>query len=581
MEQILNTILLYSLALGLVLALLTGLTLILTRTASPLLRYRFLVTLLGLFTVGIVATGIFKLGDLNPAAQVSGTQISPQEEAGVQSVISTDRDALSAVTKDLITLSRDFMNNNARTIALIWMFIVLVKSIKLSSNLFELHYLKTRQIFPAGKHWEEEVDRLSRQIGLSKAVRILQSGITQVPLVIGHFKPVILIPLGMITAIKPKEIEMMILHELAHIKRMDFLVNILQHVLELLFFFNPAVLWTSALIRKERENCCDEMVLQNADEKHSYIQALLSFKEYQLNVPAYAMAFAKESNLVKRVKRMVYQKNTALNSIEKGCMLIAVMLLCSFSMLRSTDPARKMVKYQEPVVKKEKSPAKPAATIQKSAPEKQKKAHPAPKTSLPEATIKSKAAVEDKGEPEISVNISSNTNTSGNVSVNIDNKLIQNLATNLVTTINSAINMALDSSLHYSSVSLNANPQVKVAVQPKLSPIATPNPQVKLNSRVKLDPKTKLSPLPKVEVKNSGLTEDLIKALEKAGIDTKGENLSFHLSNKELTVNGKKQPEATRDAVLKNFLKSPEDTIDFVYNRNGSGVNTSSSYHRK
>jgi len=566
MEQILNTILLYSLAFGLVLALLTGLTLALTRSASPILRYRILVTLLGLFTAGIVATGVFKLNSLNTAAQAPGTQISPQKETGAPNVVITDRDPLSAVTKDLITLSRDFMDNNARTIALIWLFIVLVKSIKLSSNLFELHYLKTRKIYPAGRHWEDEVLRLSRQMGLNKAVGIVQSGLTQVPLVIGHFKPVILIPLGMITAIRPKEIEMMILHELAHIKRMDFLVNMLQHVLELLFFFNPAVLWTSAMIRKERENCCDEMVLQNADEKYSYIQALLSFKEYQLNVPAYAMAFAKESNLITRVKRMVYRKNATLNSIEKGCMLIAIMLLCSFSVLRSTDSAVQPVKFQDPVVKKEKSTAKPAAATQNSAPKKQKKERPAAKIS-PSVTSTKAGAVENETEPEISVNINSNsstnTNASANVSVNIDHKLVENFASNLTTTVLSAINMALDSSLHYSSVTLNADPQVK------LNPIATPNPKVKL------------SPLTKVEAKTSDLTQDLIKALEKAGIDTKGERFRFHISNKELTLNGKKQTEALKNAVLRNFLKSPEDTIDFSYNRDGKSVSTVSSYHTK
>jgi bla regulator protein blaR1 len=564
MEQILNTILLYSLAFGLVLALLTGLTLALTRSASPILRYRILVTLLALFTAGIVATGVYKLSNLNTAAQASGIQIPPQKETRVPNVIRTDRDPLSAVTKDLITLSRDFMNNNARTIALIWMFVVLVKSIKLSSNLFELHYLKTRQIYPAGRHWEDQVSRLSRQMGLNKAVGIVQSGLTQVPLVIGHFKPVILIPLGMITAIRPKEIEMMILHELAHIKRMDFLVNMLQHVLELLFFFNPAVLWTSALIRKERENCCDEMVLQNADEKYSYIQALLSFKEYQLNVPAYAMAFAKESNLVKRVKRMVYRKNTALNSIEKGCMLIAVMLLCSFSVLRSTDRLVPPVRFQDPVVKKEKPQVKPAAAPKKSVPQKQKKEPTAAAKTIPSTSAtKVRTGAEDESEPEISVSVStnSNTNASANVSLNIDHKLIENFSSNLTTTVLSAINMAMDSSHKYSSITLNADPKAK------LSPIAAPNPKVKL--------------APKVEAKTSDLTQDLIKALEKAGIDTKGEQFRFHISNKELNVNGKKQTEALKNAVLSNFLKSQEDTIDFSYNRDGKSVSTVSSYHTK
>lgn len=548
MEQILNTVLLYSLALGLVLSLLTGLTLVLTRTASPLLRYRILVTLLGLFTASIVVTGFFKLRDINSTTGAFSVQTITQQEVSVQKTKTTNGNLIGSATKDLIAVSRDFMANNARTIALIWMFIVLAKGIRLTSNLFELHHLKTRETYPAGRHWEDQVARLCGQMGLSKAVRIMQSGLTQVPLVIGHFKPVILIPLGMITAIKPREIEMMLLHELAHIKRMDFAVNILQHVLELLFFFNPAVLWISALIRKERENCCDEMVLQNADEKHSYIQALLSFKEYQLNVPAYAIAFAKESNLVSRVKRMVYQKNTALNSIEKGCMLIAVLLLCSFTVLRSTDLSQKTISYQEPVVKKEKPHAKAAAKPQKPVPVKSKIEPSAAKTSSSVTVTNAKTKVETGTEPEISVNINSNTNTSGNVSVNIDNKLIQNLASNLTTTVLGAINMALDSS------------------QVNLNPIAISNQKVAL------------SPSPKVEAKTSDLTKDLIKALEKAGIDTKGEQFRFHLSNKELTVNGKKQSDAVRNAVLKNFLKSPEDTIDFSYNRDGKSISTASSY---
>jgi hypothetical protein len=123
--------------------------------------------------------------------------------------------------------------------------------------------------------------------------------------------------------------------------------------------------------------------------------------------------------------------------------------------------------------------------------------------------------------------------------------------------------MALDSSHKYSSITLSADPQAK------LNPIAA------------LNPKVKLSPAPKVEAKTSDLTQDLIKALEKAGINTKGEQFRFHISNKELTVNGKKQTEALKNAVLRNFLKSQEDTIDFSYNRDGKSVSTVSSYHTK
>ncbi|HKG07947.1 MAG TPA: M56 family metallopeptidase, partial [Pedobacter sp.] len=283
MEQIFITILLYSLGLGLILALMTGLTLILTRTSSPLLRYRILVFLLASFALGTVTIGF--------RAIESATEASQTVSRGTEKTFHIQQDNNSPAQVSIFKQGYHLLNSNSRIIALIWLLIVVIKSIKLGSNLLELHYLKTRKIFPAGEYWETRLEQLSKKIGLNKTVKIMQSGIIQVPVVIGHFKPVILIPLGMITAIKPQEIEMMLLHELAHIKRMDFLANMMQHILELLFFFNPAVLWTSALIRKERENCCDEMVLQSAASKQSYIQALLSFKEYQLRVPAYAMAF--------------------------------------------------------------------------------------------------------------------------------------------------------------------------------------------------------------------------------------------------------------------------------------------------
>ena len=565
MEQLLNTVLFYSLGFGLVLALLTGLTLAMTRSSSPLLRYRILVALLGLFTVGIAITGYIKLAASQALASVTLSVAGQKPAPAVQQTVPANE-----TSQNLIAVAGDFMNSNARTIALIWAFVVLVKCIKLGSNLFELHYLKTSQVYPAGKHWEDEVARLSQKMGLNKAVKVLQSGLTQVPLVIGHLKPVILIPLGMITAIKPREIEMMLLHELAHIKRLDFLVNILQHVLELLFFFNPAVLWISTLIRKERENCCDEMVLQVAMEKHSYIQALLSFQEYQLNVPAYAMAFAKESNLISRVKRMVYQKNTALSSIEKGCLLLAVVLLCSFSVLRSARAVEhKIAQFQDPVLKKEKTLAKPAAVDPpaKAAPVK-RKAATATVTAAPAKPTKTSAANEDSAkhaDPEVSVSLSSDANnsTSTNVSLSIDHNMVKNLAVKLGNTVIGALNTALDSVTSSYSYTIQADPQPKAIEKPTL------------------DVQSKIASSAKAEIKSMGLTEELLAALEKAGVSTKGETFNFHLRNNELTVNGKKQPQETLRAVLKGFIKSPEDTIDFTYNRTKNNTNTSSCYYRK
>lgn len=573
MEQILNIVLFYSLGFGLVMALLTGITLLLTRSASPLLRYCILVGLLGLFTFSIMITGYIKLSTTDkPVANTESQRLTPKTIKSDQVAAVLSIPAVSE-TNNLLVLSRTFLQNNARTILIIWLLVVLMKSIKLGSNLMELHYLKTRQLFPAGKYWEEEVIRLAEQIGLRKTVKIMQSGLTKVPLVIGHFKPVILIPLGMITAIRPQEIEMMLLHELAHIKRVDFLVNMLQHMLEVLFFFNPAVLWISSLIRRERENCCDEMVLKNADGKQNYIQALLSFREYQLNVPAYAMAFAKQSNLINRVKRIAYQKNMTLNSIEKGCLMVAVLLLCSFGMLRATTSTLQPAEFQKPKATKTTATSESADTTRKSGKPKLKQIVSKQKkeTILTQSSVTSVTGPTTIGlDLESTLADSSFNDLVDSSDIRLDLKVLGELTSKLVnTTVMSTINVALDSSLYYTSninsntkidvtTNINTNTNVKTGTKVKLAPLTQPNPHVRLNAK----------PLLRIGAKTSGFTEKLFQAMERAGINTKSKNFNFHITNQELTVNGKKQPDKVLKKILKDYLKTDKDTIDFTYDRN-------------
>ena len=317
-----STILIYSLGLGLLLAIVTGIVLLCTIKSTPLVRYRILVCLLCGFGLGVAAIAFLQFG-----TDSTLVQSVPNSFNAENALLSTGDSLLSLINQQLFV-------NHSKTIVLVWLLIMLAKGIQLTTNIFNLRYLKTNQIYPVGSYWEDRLQQLAQQIGLNRAVTIVQSGLIQVPMVIGHLKPVILVPLGMITAIKPEQLEMILLHELSHIKRIDFLVNMLQHVLELFFFFNPALLWLSALIRRERENCCDEMVIANNPSKQVYIRALLSFGEYQLK-PAYAMAFAQKNNLVGRVQRIASQKNSSLNAVEKGLLLLTVLILCTVGMLNA------------------------------------------------------------------------------------------------------------------------------------------------------------------------------------------------------------------------------------------------------
>src|SRR6202008_3371205 len=114
---------------------------------------------------------------------------------------------------------------------------------------------------------------------------------------------VILVPLGLLAALPPSQVETILLHELAHIRRKDYLVNLLQRFSEAVFFFNPALIWISSLIRQEREACCDDIVVSTATHHGNYLKALVSFQEYCLTPPKYAMAIgSKQHYLLNRVK---------------------------------------------------------------------------------------------------------------------------------------------------------------------------------------------------------------------------------------------------------------------------------------
>ena len=123
-------------------------------------------------------------------------------------------------------------------------------------------------------YWKEKIQQLADELQIRRRIQLLQSEIVQVPVVIGVLKPVILIPLGILSQLPPEQVEAILLHELAHIKRKDYLVNLLQSLAETIFFFNPAVLWVSSLIRDERENCCDDIAIAGTKNKAAFVNAL-------------------------------------------------------------------------------------------------------------------------------------------------------------------------------------------------------------------------------------------------------------------------------------------------------------------
>jgi GWxTD domain-containing protein len=167
--------------------------------------------------------------------------------------------------------------------------------------------LRRKGVCCASSHWQREVARLSARLRISRPVKLLESCLTDVPMVLGHFRPLILMPVGLLAGIPPAQVEAVFLHELAHVRRCDYLVNLLQRFVEGLLFYHPAVWWFSKVIGAERENCCDDVVVSIGRDAHQYAVALVTLEQNRVTgrVPAVP---AIGGNPVKRIRRLLYPK---------------------------------------------------------------------------------------------------------------------------------------------------------------------------------------------------------------------------------------------------------------------------------
>ncbi|NJN78529.1 MAG: M48 family metalloprotease [Saprospiraceae bacterium] len=173
-------------------------------------------------------------------------------------------------------------------------------------------------------------------------VRLVESALINVPVVIGYLKPMILMPIGLVNQLTIYQVEAILAHELAHIKRYDYLMNLVQSVIETILFFHPAVWWISGEIRRERENCCDDLALRITDSI-TFAKALANVEQFRSNFinkrkPQLSMAALTNKNqLLNRVQRILNQpqKNrSSLKGLFAACILIVSFIATSLDAQR-------------------------------------------------------------------------------------------------------------------------------------------------------------------------------------------------------------------------------------------------------
>jgi beta-lactamase regulating signal transducer with metallopeptidase domain len=232
-----------------------------------------------------------------------------------------------SVSFSSLGLSFSFLNAYLPWLVGFYLIGTICLAIRLLYNYFQTSQLKSNGLTALDTSWQERILQLAGKINIHRKVSTYFSSHITTPVMIGFFKPLILLPLATMNHLSPQQFEAILLHELAHIRRNDYLWNLFQSVLDIVLFFNPFTWWITKNIREEREKCCDEMVLQLSDPYH-YARALLALEEPAHHHALMMTAVGKRSKLLHRIKNIIEMKNNRINLRQK---LIASLVIATAS----------------------------------------------------------------------------------------------------------------------------------------------------------------------------------------------------------------------------------------------------------
>jgi len=299
-----TTILIHSLWQGILIGLLAAIALSLLRGSSSKIRYALSCGAMAAVIVAAAVTALSVWPDgYAPARHVSGVTgdlISVRGSSEVGATI-----GIPVPPKDVPSSNRWWQHPSiSRRIFMIWLAGVMLFSVYHLLGWRRARGFVKRGTSPVPSGWQARFEKLCHEFRVRRLVSLLSSSLVKVPCVVGWMKPVILVPVSMFTSLDPSEIEMILVHELAHVRRYDILVNILQTAMETLFFFNPAIWWLSRQIRIERENCCDDTAILRAGSRLRYARALTNLEEVRMFQTSFNSALT-GSPLRRRIQRIV------------------------------------------------------------------------------------------------------------------------------------------------------------------------------------------------------------------------------------------------------------------------------------
>lgn len=239
-----------------------------------------------------------------------------------------------------------FLHAHLPTLVLSWVVGAGLLGLRLLGGWALVQRWSHRGARPAPVAWQAYLDRLGERAGIGRAVRLLESARVAVPMTVGWLKPVVLLPVGVLTGLSPAQIEAILAHELAHIRRHDYLINLLQSVVETVLFYHPATWWLAARARQEREHACDDVAVALTNNPVALAQALTALETFRREpTPHLALAFGgRKTGLLDRVKRVLgvdRQPASRANGWVVGLTLLLVAGLAVGQATQTGNPAKR------------------------------------------------------------------------------------------------------------------------------------------------------------------------------------------------------------------------------------------------
>ncbi|HWD38446.1 MAG TPA: M56 family metallopeptidase [Fimbriimonas sp.] len=192
----------------------------------------------------------------------------------------------------------------------VWVIGLLLMGVRLLAGLAGIERLKRKASAGLDPRWQAVGEHFARRLGLNRPLSVLVSEAVDSPSVVGFAKAVVLLPAGVILRMSPQSVEALLAHEIAHIRRHDYFVNLMQSIVEALLFFHPAVWWISSVVRKEREHCCDDLAVYLTGDRAGYARALVALEEMRTTSPRLAVA-ADGRPLLARIRRILIGQSSS------------------------------------------------------------------------------------------------------------------------------------------------------------------------------------------------------------------------------------------------------------------------------